>query len=647
MNELQIRLTADIKDLQSAINKAKATLKSFESETFTDSEKSNVGFRRKIGLIEQLTAKAKALKVSLSQATNEQQIAGFNAELEQTNQELARLNSLGKSFANTSTASFDKFRVSAGAASGSAIAFNRVIQDAPFGIIGVANNIQQLAEQFSALRATSTSTGAAVSSFFTSLISPANLAILAVSAVTAALTAYALSAEQTKSPVEELKQAQDDFNKSLKDTNALLAQGLLNNLLKEVGLLKTENLGGRLVDVPAFETAGQVVDALSGKINRLRKGELELLEGFLKEQISSATRDYANSNNELEKSLATEQIGLYRELLVKVNQQLAFYKDVTKDAAKETETFFDLQAALTDKQTDYIDKLIEKYGGLKKAIEESPEIKVDESQLEGLELGGKFGLGIIGGIEKDISGLEQLKRVTDDPERIQKYNDQIAVLRQRLNELNGEQVKSNLEIIVDAFSSLGAGIAASLNISDRALRGFVTTLLSATPKIIGAIIQQAAARKAEAAAANVANAQVATGNAVVVATEGAKGLGPVGLALLPVFIAGAVALVSAAFGKAKSGGGSTSAGSGSTFTNRREFGGPVSKGRAYIVGERRPELFVPNTNGVIVPQLPSMDYSGTSMSAGAMAIDVNIQGVSYGDDILFTVQQAQIRRNIR
>jgi len=86
-------------------------------------------------------------------------------------------------------------------------------------------------------------------------------------------------------------------------------------------------------------------------------------------------------------------------------------------------------------------------GAIPKA--ESPEIKVDESQLEGLELGGKFGPGIIGGIEKDISGLEQLKRVTDDPERIQKYNDQIAVLRQRLNELNGEQVKSNLEIIVE------------------------------------------------------------------------------------------------------------------------------------------------------------------------------------------------------
>ena len=129
MNEIQLRLTADIQGLQSAINKAKQTLKSFESETATDSEKSNVGFRRKIGLIEQLNAKAKQLKVSLSQATNETQIASFNAQLEETNAELARLNALGKSFANTSVQSFNKFRVSAGADSGLPILEQLIIFD--------------------------------------------------------------------------------------------------------------------------------------------------------------------------------------------------------------------------------------------------------------------------------------------------------------------------------------------------------------------------------------------------------------------------------------------------------------------------------------------------------------------------------------
>jgi hypothetical protein len=636
MNELQIRLTADIKDLQSAINKAKATLKSFESETATDSEKSNVGFRRKIGLIEQLTAKAKALKVSLSQATNEQQIASFNAELEQTNQELARLNSLGKSFANSSTASFDKFRVSAGAASGSAIAFNRIIQDAPFGIIGVGNNIQQFAEQLTALKGTTGSTGAALKSFFTSLISPANLLVLGVSAVTAAFTAYALTAEQTKSPVEELKQAQDDFNKSLKDTNLLLGQGLLNNLLKEVGLIKTENLAGRLVDVPAFETAGQVVDALSDKINNLRKGELELLEGFLNEQISSATRAFANANDSVIKSLATDDINLYRGILQKVNQQLDFYKtksDSAKDSAEGLNRVLDEQILILERfgnQAEFASKKLEellKYEAPEKPLE--IKIEIDESQLEGLEL-PKLGLGLVETFEKQISDLQELIRVTSDPEALARYQDQLKSAQNGLSALLGNS-KLQVEDLAQAFTGLGSVIGRAFN--NPQLGTFLGEFLRFAAKLVAA------------------NFKIAGSNAVAGASQAAAATGPAAPLTLPAFIAGALGVVAAAFAAfgnfGSSSSSSMSSGSGSTFTNRREFGGPVSKGRAYIVGERRPELFVPNTNGVILPQLPSMDYSGTSMSAGAMAIDVNIQGVSYGDDILFTVQQAQIRRNIR
>jgi hypothetical protein len=633
MNELQIRLTADIKDLQSAINKAKATIKSFESETATDSEKSNVGFRRKIGLIEQLTAKAKALKVSLSQATNEQQIAAFNAELEQTNQELTRLNSLGKSFANTSSASFDKFRVSAGAASGSAIAFNRIIQDAPFGIIGVGNNIQQFAEQLSALKATTGSTGAAVKSFFTSLISPANLAILAVSAVTAALTSYALSAEQSKSPVEELKQAQDDFNKSLKDTNALLAQGLLNNLLKEVGLLKTENLGGRLVDVPAFETAGQVVDALSGKINRLRKGELELLEGFLTEQIASATRDFANSNSTLEKSLATEQIALYRGLLEKVNKQLEFYKttaDSAKESAEGLNRVLDEQILILERfgnQAEYASKKLEellKYEAPEKSIQ--IKIEIDESQLEGLEL-PNVGLGLVQTFEKQISDLQELIRVTSDPEALGRYQEQLKSAQNGLSALLGNS-KLQVEDLAQAFTGLGSVIGKAFN--NPQLGTFLGEFLRFAAKLVAA------------------NFKIAGSNAVAGASQASLATGPAAPLTLPAFIAGSLGVVAAAFAAfgnfGSSSSGSASAGSGSTFTNRREFGGPVSKGRAYIVGERRPELFVPNTNGVIIPQLPSMDYSSASVSSAMYGVEVMLKGP---DDLLFFVEQAQIRRNIR
>jgi hypothetical protein len=619
MNELQIRLTADIKDLQSAINKAKATIKSFESETATDSEKSNVGFRRKIGLIEQLTAKAKALKVSISQATNEQQIAKFNAELEQTNAELTRLNTLGKSFANTSTASFDKFRISAGAANGSAIAFSRIIQDAPFGIIGVANNIQQFAEQLSALRVTTGSTGSALTSFFGSLLTKSNLIVLGISAVTAAFTAYQLGVFDTKKEVDELTKAQEDFNESLKDTNGLLAQGLLNNLLKEVGLLKTENLGGRLVDVPAFKTAGQVVDALSGKINKLRKGELELLEGFLTEQIATATRAFANSNIELEKSLATEEIGLYKGILQQVNDQLSFYNQSTKTVIQDNKE---------------LKRSFEELNSLPSiGLPRSGDVEALLKQRQRLQEGGKVGTTGQEFINAELNKVKAQGIITERP---------LGDLTEKLQE-EAPVIQDQIGVIVDAFSSLGAGIAGSLNIGDRALRGFVTTLLSATPKIIGALVDQASAKRATSGQNIASDKAEALAGGVGLAVDSAKGLGPVGLAVLPVLIAGAVALISSAFSKGSSGG-SVSAGSGSTFTNRREFGGPVSKGRAYIVGERRPELFVPNTNGIIVPQVPSMDYSSTSVSSGMYGVEVMLKGP---DDLLFFVEQAQVRRNIR
>ena len=716
-NEIQIRLTADIKALQSAINKAKQTLKSFESSTATDSEKSNVGFRRKIGLIEQLNAKAKQLKVSLSQATNEQQIAVFNAQLEETNAELARLNALGRSFANTSVQSFNKFRVSAGAAGGSAIAFNRIIQDAPFGIIGVGNNIQQFAEQLGALRTTTGSTGAALKTFFRSLFTGSNLVILAVSAITAAFTAYQLGVFDSKEETEDLRTESEKLSDSLelvrKNLNAvdsarlesskgatseLVELELLNSILNDTSKSELERIRvynlllekyPRIVGNITQEKA--LIDGLSDSyltlvsaINQkaaasaIQKGleELYLQEIDLQQKVINETTTQNNllkERAELVKKIRDRNVEVNEtatklddvfgeqrvdfellkigEQLIKVNQDFENLGNVvavnTVNAlAKNAESVETLQSKYKELSQTLISVLDPLDEVAKRTIELIPEIKLDipdlpETKLPELDIKGNQ--GFIEEIQKRIAAIIALKDASRDLGEINNFNIQLEALQQQLAQLNGDQVSENLSLIVDAFSSLGAGIAASLNIGDRALRGFVTTLLSATPKIIGAIIAKSQATRRAAEAENKANLQLATGNAVVSGTEAAKALGPIGLVLLPVFIAGAVALVSSAFGKASSGG-SPSAGTGSTFTNRREFGGPVSKGRAYIVGERRPELFVPNTNGIIVPQLPSMDYSGASMAAANYGVDIRLKGP---DDLLFFVEQAQIRRGIR
>jgi hypothetical protein len=656
----------------------------------------------------------------LTQATNEQQIAKFNAELEQTNIELARLNALGKSFSAPAVKSFDNLKRSAGAASGAAISFGRIIQDAPFGIIGVANNIQNFGEQFAALGGKATTAGQRLSMFFTALIQPANLAILAVSALTAAWQAYSLglfdSEEQTKdlrTEAEKLNESLDNVVNSLNAVDSARLEGnkgsadeliqleLLNSVLNDTTKSESdrlraynllldkypkiigniteekalaEGLGDAYLTIVRAISQRAAAIAIEDKLVELLKQKFDLEEKVIKEtQLQNQLlkqRDallkqindrgvQANENATILADVFGEQTVDFElvkigEQLVKVNQDFQLLGNVI---AVQTENALSTNSQSVQKLTSQYAEFSQTLIGLldpldkvqKRTLEVIPDIQLERPVLPEValpELDIKGNEGFIQQIQRRIEAITALKDASRNLTEINDFTVQLDALQQRLAELNGDQVSENINVIVDAFSSLGAGIAASLNISDRALRGFVTTLLSATPKIIGALVEQASAKRATSGQNIASDKAEALAGGVGLAVDSAKGLGPVGLAVLPVLIAGAVALISSAFSRG-GGGGSATAGTGSTFTNRREFGGPVSKGRAYIVGERRPELFVPNTNGIIVPQVPSMDYSGASMAAGAMAIDVNIQGVSYGDDILFTVQQAQIRRGIR
>ena len=80
----------------------------------------------------------------------------------------------------------------------------------------------------------------------------------------------------------------------------------------------------------------------------------------------------------------------------------------------------------------------------------------------------------------------------------------------------------------------------------------------------------------------------------------------------------ATALFGADFGKGNGSMGGLVGAFGSWFTGLgfRESGGPVSAGRPYVVGEKRPELFIPKTDGYIAPD--------TSSLASANNVNINI-----------------------
>ena len=102
--------------------------------------------------------------------------------------------------------------------------FSRVVQDAPFGIIGVGNNIQELAGSFGFLVRSSGGVGAAIRGVIGALSGPGGL-ILAVSAITTGLTIFAKRSQGAKAEVNKLK---DSFE-------SLLAIGNLDIRIAEFG----------------------------------------------------------------------------------------------------------------------------------------------------------------------------------------------------------------------------------------------------------------------------------------------------------------------------------------------------------------------------------------------------------------------------
>ena len=90
----------------------------------------------------------------------------------------------------------------------------RVAQDAPFGFIGIQNNLNPLLESFQQLKAQSGSTSGALKALGSSLIGPAGLGI-ALSVVSAAVLFYQQYQQKANKTTNDAKKAADDYVNTL------------------------------------------------------------------------------------------------------------------------------------------------------------------------------------------------------------------------------------------------------------------------------------------------------------------------------------------------------------------------------------------------------------------------------------------------
>jgi hypothetical protein len=187
-----------------------------------------------------------------------------------------QLDRLGKA-AQTTAPQIQKLTQATSGYNSVGVDFARIVQDAPFGIIGVGNNITQLAGSFQVLKNTTGSTSAALKQAFASIFSSGNALILGISVLTTAFTilqqkGFFKSEEAAKSLNEEL----ENYREKLDAISQASIKGQAN-ASKEI-----QNF--RLLQIQAENTNVPLNKRIEA-VNELQKNFPDYLGNLTQEQI--------------------------------------------------------------------------------------------------------------------------------------------------------------------------------------------------------------------------------------------------------------------------------------------------------------------------------------------------------------------------
>ena len=235
----------------------------------------------------------------------------------------------------SATGAQSQFRSQVGASNSVALEFNRIIQDAPFGIVGIGNNIQQLTANFAQLKAGSASTGQAILSSLKSIVSPINLVLLGVSVLTSLWTAYQLGQFGAKEATDELADALDALDEEIQDTIKSLS-GLERAFLDaSSGAVKEQAEIDSLFSILKDANVEQSVRV--GAYEELIKKYPKLLEGLTKEKALTGdlTLEYEKLTRAVEaKALAS---ALQGELVDSIKEERKLATQLNKEIGTELE----------------------------------------------------------------------------------------------------------------------------------------------------------------------------------------------------------------------------------------------------------------------------------------------------------------------
>jgi hypothetical protein len=219
--DLNIQIGANVTDLQAQLQKAENLLKQFEA--------------------------------ALKKATNVGEINYLNGQIKNLNTTITSLgqqmNKVGRPAADATNALGN---------------LSRVAQDAPYGFIGIANNLNPLLESFQRLQKESGSSSAALQAMVAGLTGPAGIGLALGLVSSLAVTFGKDIAAFFKGPTEKLKEFRAELSKISQDLYKVVGEAQANR-----------TIGINLVNVIAGGTTSQQEEALK-KLKALYKDSKDI-----------------------------------------------------------------------------------------------------------------------------------------------------------------------------------------------------------------------------------------------------------------------------------------------------------------------------------------------------------------------------------
>jgi hypothetical protein len=346
----------------------------------------------------------------------------------------------------------------------------RVAQDAPFGFIGIQNNLNPLLESFQSLKKESGTTSGALKALGQSLIGPAGLGV-ALSVVGAAILFYQQYQQRANKETKVATDANKELADSIKTLSQVQADGR-SNASKDLSQLQSLYSATQNVNIPTKERL---------KIaNDLIKRYPEYLKGISAEEIlaGKAAASYNLLTNAILAKGYAQAAEENRQKLI--NQQLNAKVELTKEQIKLDKSSSELSKRTAQKQAT-LD--IQGQAALEKGISRTSDaVDVSKNKINELNAVYKNAASEIKILDNVTQGLIKTfgADIVVDPEKIDKSNKNLKTQSDILKQLDIDFK----QISADFSITFGKGNEERVNALKKAINDLISIGFTADSGII-------------------------------------------------------------------------------------------------------------------------------------------------------------------